>query len=78
MKLNQRHEIKRSTGEDGTMKKIAQESSTIFGKFEQGGMGYGEPELHGTEALIGPGFYKDLISPLGGMDTQNSKQQSIN
>lgn len=40
---------------------------TFFGKFEQGGSGYGTPELHGTEALIEPGFYKDLISPLGGM-----------
>lgn len=39
----------------------------FFGKFEQGGSGYGTPELHGTEALIEPGFYKDLISPLGGM-----------
>ena len=41
--------------------------STFFGKFEQGGSGYGEPELHGTEALIEPEFYKDLINPLGGM-----------
>ena len=41
--------------------------SAFFGKFEQGGSGYGEPELHGTEALIEPEFYKDLINPLGGM-----------
>jgi len=34
--------------------------------FEQGGSGTGVPELHGTEALIGPGFYKDLMSPVGG------------
>lgn len=36
-------------------------------KMEQGGSGYGSPELHGVEALIEPGFYKDLINPLGGM-----------
>ena len=35
-------------------------------KFEMGGSGTGVPELHGTEALIGPGFYKDLMSPIGG------------
>jgi hypothetical protein len=35
-------------------------------KFELGGSGTGVPELHGTEALIGPGFYKDLMSPVGG------------
>lgn len=35
-------------------------------QLEQGGSGIGVPELHGTEALIGPGFYKDLLSPIGG------------
>ncbi len=39
---------------------------TFFGKFEQGGSGTGVPELHGTEALIEPGFYKDLMRPIGG------------
>ena len=35
-------------------------------ELEQGGSGTGVPKLHGTEALIGPGFYKDLMSPIGG------------
>ncbi len=34
-------------------------------KMEQGGSGYGSPELHGVEALIEPGFYKDLINQIG-------------
>jgi len=56
-------------GEDGTMKMVPVQESTPTPEpqMERGGMGTGSPELHGTEALIGPGFYKDLISPLGGM-----------
>ncbi len=35
-------------------------------ELEQGGSGTGVPELHGTEALIEPGFHKDLMRPIGG------------